>query len=181
MEPVFPVSQEVRGALRFQSYAPQPEVEGVFLRPLKVFRSLEGSFMELLRLRGGEAEGLPLPFEPRQLSVSRAEPGRMNAFHLHPRRHQHELWCALEGTMQVWLVDVREDSPTRGHRRQVVLSGEEPALLHIPSGVAHGFRAGSRGVSFLFASSDSFRLDDPNEGRLPWDFFGADLWAEDRG
>ena len=24
-------------------------------------------------------------------------------------------------------------------------------------------------------------IDDPNEGRLPWDHFGAELWEADRG
>lgn len=181
MEHAFAMSEEVRAALTFQDYHPQPEIEGVYTRPLKVFRSLEGSFMELLRLRDGTVEGLPQPFEPRQLSLSTAAPGRINAFHLHPKRHQHELWCAVQGLLRVWLVDLRVGSPTEGNRRQVVLSGEEPAFVHVPSGVAHGYRAGPQGAMLLYAATDSFNFEDPNEGRLPWDFFGEGLWEEDRG
>lgn len=137
--------------------------------------------MEYLRLGGGQVEGLAATFEARQISVSWAVPGRINAFHIHPKRPQDEVWCVLEGSLLVWLVDLREGSPTKGHRRSFLLSGEAPALLYIPTGVAHGYRAGHQGALLLYAMNDQFNPADPNEGRLPWDFFGADLWADDRG
>ena len=87
----------------------------------------------------------------------------------------------IAGELLVWLVDVRADSPTQGSRRYFLLSGEAPELLFIPSGVAHGYRAGHRGALLLYAMNDQFNPADPNEGRLPWDFFGADLWADDKG
>lgn len=126
-------------------------------------------------------EGLPGPFTPWQLSVSWAAPGRLNAFHLHPRAEQNELWCVLSGQLLVWLVDVRARSVSSGVRRSVILSGEAPTLLMIPSGVAHGFRAGGQGATLLYAVDAQFDPVHPNEGRLPWDFFGPELWAEDRG
>lgn len=171
----------VAEALTFQSYAPGPAIDGVQVVRLRKFRSLEGSFMEHLRLSDGRVEGLEPPFLVRQLSVSRAEPGRVNAFHLHPKRPQEELWCVLEGDLRVWLVDVRGASPTVQQKMSLHLSGEEPVLLRIPAGVAHGYRAGGAGALLLYAASDAFDLADPNEGRLPWDFFGAGLWADDRG
>lgn len=98
--------------------------------------------MEYLRLKDGRVEGFPTPFEARQISLSWAVPGRINAFHLHPKRTQDELWCVVQGALLVWLVDVRADSPTKGTKRSFLLSGEAPSLLYIPSGVAHGYRAG---------------------------------------
>ena len=62
-----------------------------------------------------------------------------------------------------------------------MLSGEQPALLHIPAGVAHGYRAGSDGALLAYALNRQFDADDPNEGRLPWDHFGRELWEDDRG
>ena len=176
-----PCDPEICRQLTFQSYAPPPEIDGVYYQPLTKHRALEGSFMEHLRLTGGEIEGLPRPFTLRQLSVTHAEPGRLNAFHLHPKTAQDELWCVVQGTLLVWLVDVRADSPTRGHRRSALLSAEAPGLLHIPSGVAHGYRAGADGALLLYAMNAQFNLADPNEGRLPWDYFGAELWEENRG
>lgn len=168
-------------ALTFQDYSPQPAIDGVFVAPLTKHRAVDGSFMEYLRLGEGEVEGLETPFEVRQVSLARAAAGRINAFHLHPKEIQNELWTVVDGVMRVWLVDVRADSPTRGVKRQVVLSGEQPALLHIPAGVAHGYKAGPDGALLLYAMDSQFNIDDPNEGRLPWDHFGAELWEEDRG
>lgn len=165
----------------FQDYAPPPAIDGVVQVPLKKHRALEGSFMEHLRVTAGKVEGLPVDFEVRQVSVAFAVPHRINAFHLHPKRVQDELWCVVQGRMLVWLVDLREGSPTQGVARSYLLDGEQPALLYIPSGVAHGYKAGAEGALLLYAMNSQFDLQDPNEGRLPWDFFGTERWEEDRG
>jgi dTDP-4-dehydrorhamnose 3,5-epimerase len=54
-------------------------------------------------------------------------------------------------------------------------------MLHIPSGVAHGYQAGTEGALLVYAMNSQFSLQDSNEGRLPWDYFGSELWEEDRG
>lgn len=172
---------EVTAALTFQTYPAAPEIGGVWTFPLRKLRAENGAFMEVLRLGSDGVEGLPSSFTPRQFSVSWAAPGRLNAFHLHPRAEQNELWCVLSGQLLVWLVDVRAGSQSSGVRRPLVLSGEAPTLLMIPSGVAHGFRAGPQGATLLYAVDAQFDSVHPNEGRLPWDFFGPELWAEDRG
>lgn len=117
----------------------------------------------------------------RQLSASHAAPGRINAFHIHPRCGQNELWTVLQGQLLVWLVDCRADSATAGVRQRVLLNAEEPAQLYIPAGVAHGYRAGADGALLVYAMDQQFDPADPDEGRLPWDHFGAGLWEEDRG
>lgn len=175
------LDEQAQAALSYQNYTALPTIEGVVLQPLKKHHALEGAFLEYLRLSGGEVEGLPLSFETRQISLSWAAPGRINAFHIHPKRIQDELWCVVQGTLLVWLVDLRADSPTKSIRRAYLLSGEAPSLLYIPSGVAHGYRAGHQGALLLYAMNDQFNPADPNEGRLPWDFFGAELWADDKG
>ncbi|MDQ3523288.1 MAG: dTDP-4-dehydrorhamnose 3,5-epimerase family protein [Gemmatimonadota bacterium] len=171
----------VEQSVTFQSYGSGSEVEGVFQHPLRKHVALEGWFMEHLRLAAGEVQGLPFPFTVRQISISRAVPGRVNGFHIHPKRGQDELWCVVDGTLLVWLIDVREGSPTAGNRRKVVLHAEAPSLLHIPTGVAHGYKAGPTGALLVYAMNSQFDVQDPNEGRLPWDFFGAELWEDDRG
>lgn len=175
------LAPEIERMVTFQSYAPQPTIADVIYQPLKKHRALEGWFMEYLRLDQGLTQGAQTPFEVRQVSFSRAVPGRINAFHIHPKEIQDELWCVVDGTLAVWLVDCRADSPTLGVRRRYVLSGEEPALLYIPSGVAHGYKAGPEGGLLVYAMNNQFNLKDPNEGRLPWDHFGAELWEDDRG
>jgi dTDP-4-dehydrorhamnose 3,5-epimerase len=175
------LSSDVTPQVTFQRYDPQPEIDGAFYQPLKKHRAPEGWFMEHLRLSAGKVEGLPVAFEARQVSISRAIPGRLNAFHIHPKTIQDELWCVIEGTLLVWLVDCRAGSPTERVKRQYVLTGEEPGALYIPSGVAHGYKAGPDGALLVYAMDQQFDIRDPNEGRLPWDAFGPELWAEDRG
>lgn len=175
------LASEYAAALQFESYPAQPSIEGVWLQPLRKNRSENGAFMEYLRLGEEGAQNLPSALVPRQISVSWAAGGRVNAFHIHVKEEQNEIWTVLEGQLLVWLVDCREGSPTLGHRRRVVLTGEEPHQLHIPSGVAHGYVAAQNGATLLYTMDAQFNLADPNEGRLPWDFFGAELWQEDRG
>ncbi len=173
------LSAQAQAALTYQDFTPQPLIEGVVYQALKKHRSLEGSFMEYFRISDGKLEGIG--FEPRQISVSWAVSGRINAFHIHPKTVQDELWCVVQGELLIWLADVREGSPTQGNKRSFMLSGEAPGLLLIPSGVAHGYRAGQNGAVLLYAMNSQFNLSDPNEGRLPWDFFGTELWADDKG
>ena len=180
-QPTTRLSPDAAHTLTFQDYPPAADITGVWLHILKKQRSDNGFFMEYARFTGGNVENLPAPFEVRQLSVSRAEAGRVNAFHIHPNEPQNELWTVLDGQLKVWLIDLRAGSPTEGNRRAVILSGEEPVQLHIPAGVAHGYRAGPSGAVLLYSMDQQFNLERPNEGRLPWDFFGPELWAEDRG
>ncbi|HEX7022219.1 MAG TPA: dTDP-4-dehydrorhamnose 3,5-epimerase family protein [Trueperaceae bacterium] len=175
------LSDSVAEALAFQEYPPAMEIEGVWLQPLRKRRGDNGSFMEVLRLDAGGVQNLPEEFTLSQLSVSVAAPGRINAFHIHPRKPQNELWTVIAGLLKVWLVDCRKSCATEGARRAVILSGEEPAQLYIPAGVAHGYRAGQEGATLLYGMDQQFDITKPNEGRLPWDFFGRELWDEDRG
>lgn len=181
MKHAVPLTPAAERGLTFQTYPPGAAIDGVGLTALKKRRSDNGWFMEYLRLEGGRAQGPGEGFELRQLSLSHAAPRRLNAFHVHPKLAQNEVWCVIQGQLLVWLVDCRAGSATAGARRPVVLSGEEPALLSIPAGVAHGYRASDQGALLLYAMDQQFDRDDPNEGRLPWDHFGRELWDEDRG
>lgn len=176
-----PLEPKAAGAVTFQSYDAQPEIAGVVYQPLRKHRDLEGWFMEYLRLAGGALERAPVKFDVRQVSFAKATPGRVNAFHLHAKEVQDELWCVLEGALLVWLVDQRAGSSSLGVKHRCVLNGEEPGLLYIPSGVAHGYKAGPDGALLVYTMNSQFNPQDPNEGRLPWDYFGKELWEEERG
>ncbi|AZI42072.1 dTDP-4-dehydrorhamnose 3,5-epimerase [Deinococcus psychrotolerans] len=168
-------------ALKFESYPAAPQIEGVWFHALKKNRSENGAFMEYLRLGDEGVQGLPGQLTPRQISMSWAAPGRINAFHIHVKEEQNEIWCVVGGQLMIWLVDCRENSPTAGVKRKLVFSGEQPMMVYIPSGVAHGYQASDQGATLIYAMDAQFNLADPNEGRLPWNFFGDDLWAEDMG
>lgn len=172
---------DIEAILSFESYPPAPEIEGVWVQPLRKNRSENGWFMEYVRVAKGHVENVPTPIEIQQISISRADPGRVNAFHIHTKLEQNEIWTVIQGQLMVWLVDCRKDSRTAGVKRKLVLSGEQPMQVYIPAGVAHGYKAGSEGATLVYAMDQQFNLLDPNEGRLPWNFFGLALWEPDRG
>jgi dTDP-4-dehydrorhamnose 3,5-epimerase len=175
------LAPEYSQKLKFETYPTAAQIDGVWLHSLKKNRSENGAFMEYLRLDQNGVQGLPGELVPRQISVSWATPKRINAFHIHVKEEQNEIWCVLQGQLMIWLVDCRDSSPTLGVRRKLVFSGEQPMMVHIPSGVAHGYQAGVQGAILLYAMDAQFDMSDPNEGRLPWNHFGDDLWAEDMG
>jgi dTDP-4-dehydrorhamnose 3,5-epimerase len=172
---------EAQAKLEFESYPPAPQIEGVWLNPLRKNRSENGWFMEYARLVAGTVQNVPSALEIKQISVSNAEPNRINAFHIHTKLEQNEIWTVIQGQLMIWLVDLRDGSRTAGVKRKVILGGEQPMQLYIPSGVAHGYKAGLEGATLLYAMDQQFNLADPNEGRLPWDLFGPELWLENRG
>jgi len=64
-------------------------------------------------------------------------PGYLRANHYHPAGTKDELIRVTRGQYTVYLEDLREDSPTRGMRQEIVLRATEPHMLCVPSGVAH--------------------------------------------
>jgi dTDP-4-dehydrorhamnose 3,5-epimerase len=53
--------------------------------------------------------------------------------------------------------------------------------VYIPAGVAHGYKASGEGATLVYAMDQQFNLENPNEGRLPWNTIGADIWSDDLG
>ena len=71
--------------------------------------------MEYLRLTDGAVvEVCPRLLTLDMISFSGAIPNRINAFLIHPKKIQDELWCVVEGTLMVWLVDCRGSLPHPG-------------------------------------------------------------------
>jgi dTDP-4-dehydrorhamnose 3,5-epimerase len=169
-------------AFAVQDYAAAPEIEGVQVVDLKRFVDDGGSFTELGRLTQGALAALP-GFECRQVNYSEMDPGVIKAFHLH--RRQTDVWFVPPGDkMLVVLLDVRAGSKSRGAQRRLVLGDGHSRLLRIPPGVAHGVKnlGAARGrIVYLVDVQFSADPDQTEEGRLPWDFAGADIWDVARG
>jgi dTDP-4-dehydrorhamnose 3,5-epimerase-like enzyme len=82
------------------------------------------------------------------------------------------------------LLDLREGSSTRDVRRRMVLGDGASRLVLIPPGVAHGVKnlAAARGRIIYFVDAQfSPAPDQCDEGRVPWDFAGPDIWDVTRG
>ena len=176
------LSPDAKRAFKLQSYAPGPRIEGVEVVELARHHDDGGAMTELARLSEGRIQ-MPAGFIVRQVNYSELEPGVIKAFHLHVR--QTDVWYVPPGDrMLIVLLDVRQGSPTERARMRFVLGDGASRLLRIPPGVAHGVRnvgpASGRIVYFtdLHFSAEPSSCD---EGRLPWDFAGAEVWDLTRG
>jgi dTDP-4-dehydrorhamnose 3,5-epimerase len=165
-----------------QDYSPRRMIEGVELHKLNWFHDDGSAFTELGRFDDGAHLGLE-DFTLRQLNYSLIEPGTVKAFHLH--RHQTDVWYVPpHDRVLVVLGDVRAGSPTVGMTMRLALGGGGNDLLRIPPEVAHGARnIGTETARILYFTDRHFNPDaeETDEGRLPWDFFGAEIWEIERG
>jgi dTDP-4-dehydrorhamnose 3,5-epimerase len=176
------LTRDAKQAFQLQAYGAAPTIEGVVLVPLTRHADDGGSMTELARLTDGHPSALA-DFSVRQVNYSEVAPGAIKAFHLHG--HQTDVWYSPPSDrMLVVLLDVRQGSRTEGVRMRLMLGDGSSRLLRIPPGVAHGVRnlgpASGRIIYFtdLHFSADPSSCD---EGRLPWDFAGADVWEVTRG
>ena len=134
-----------------------------------------GFFMEVLR----DDDELLKRFG--QASLSKTYPGVVKAFHYHER--QDDLWFFPCGNAQVVLHDLRENSPTKGETNVFYMGEDNPILLVIPIGVAHGYRVlGSEPAIIMYFTTESYDPKDPDEKRLLWNdpAIGFDWTTENR-
>src|SRR6059036_2684255 len=176
------LSPEAKRAFQLQSYTPAQAIEGVEIVELKRFGDDGGNFTELVRANEGRAEALR-DFTVHQVNYSEVEPGVIKAFHVHTR--QTDVWFVPPSDrMLVVLLDVRKGSRTEGARQRVVLGNGASRLLLIPAGVAHGVRNLADRTGRIVYFTDLHFSPEPatcDEGRLPWDFAGKDVWEVTRG
>lgn len=118
--------------------------------------------MELLRAEDAFFTGFG------QASQSMSYPGVIKAFHYH--KHQDDIWHFPVGNAQIVLHDLRMDSSTYGETEVHYLGEENPCLLFIPRGVAHGYRVlGQTPAVILYFTNTSYNPDAPDEYRIPYD------------
>jgi dTDP-4-dehydrorhamnose 3,5-epimerase len=179
---VIPLGADAAKAFSVQDYTPAPPIAGVEIAELRRFADDGGALTELGRLTGGAHGAFP-GFEVRQVNYSEMDPGVIKAFHLHMR--QTDVWFVPPSDkMLLVLLDVREGSPTGNVQGRIVLGDGASRMVRIPPGVAHGVRnlAATRGRIIYFV--DTHFSPDPaqcDEGRLPWDHVGAEIWEPVRG
>ena len=173
---------DAKRAFHVQTYGAAPAIDGVRVVELTRHADDGGSMTELARLTDGRAAGLD-GFTVRQVNYSEMAPGAIKAFHLHAR--QTDVWYVPPSDrMLVVLLDVRKGSRTEGARQRVMLGHGASRLLLIPPGVAHGVRNLGETTGRLVYLVDLHFSTEPaacDEGRLPWDFAGADVWETTRG
>ena len=176
------LTPSAKRAFQTQSYGPAPSIEGVEIVELKRFSDDGGSMTELGRLTNGAPQAFR-GFEVRQINYSEIEAGAIKAFHLHQR--QTDIWYVPPSDrMLLVLIDVRQGLKTEGTRVRLMLGAGGSRLVRIPPGVAHGVKNMASSTGRVIYFTDVHFSAEPSmcdEGRLPWDYAGAEIWDVVRG
>lgn len=135
--------------------------QGVSVRALVPHEDDRGAFTEIFR------EEWELDIAPLQWNAVRSEAGTLRGVHLHLRHGDYLVVVA--GRATIGLHDMRPGSPTGGTVTTVEMTGENPAGITIPVGVAHGFYFHEPSlhiyaVTHYFDPADELgcRFDDPD-------------------
>lgn len=136
-------------------------IEGVIKKKIVKHPDDRGFFAELVRDDDHILERFG------QASWSMSYPGVIKAFHYHEK--QDDLWFFPTGHAQVVLYDLRKGSPTKGETNVFYMGEDQPILLLIPKGVAHGYRVlGQTPATIIYFTTESYDSRNPDEKRIPW-------------
>ena len=175
-------SPQAKRVFEIQAYAPRQPIDDVQIVDLTRHQDDGGSMTELARLVDGTPKALA-GFTLRQINFSEVEPGAIKAFHLHTR--QTDVWFVPPSDrVLLVLIDVRQGSRTESATMRFVLGGGASRLVRIPPGVAHGARNLGTATGRIVYFTDVHFSPEPSdcdEGRLPWDYLGGDVWDMVRG
>jgi dTDP-4-dehydrorhamnose 3,5-epimerase len=138
------------------------KIHDVVIKKLITYSDDRGYFREILR----EDDNLLKKFG--QTSFTKTYPGVIKAFHWH--NDQDDLWYVADGMARVVLYDRRPDSPSCG-QTQVIYAGEDnPVLILIPTGIAHGYQVlGPKPVLLFYHVTANYDPANPDEERIPFD------------
>ena len=137
-----------------------PTIQDVVFKSLETHRDERGFFRELVRVTDAFFG------EFGQWSHSIMYPGVIKAWHFH--RRQTDWWYVSHGVLKAALHDLREDSSTFRVTQDFLMGDQqEPIVVAIPPGVAHGCKILSGPAGLFYLTSTVF--DPEDEGRLPHD------------
>ena len=137
-------------------------INDVKIKQIKRHFDDRGCFSEILKF------GEETFKEIKQTSYTETYPGIIKAFHWHKK--QYDIWFPVKGNIQIVLYDLRGESSTKGET-QVIFAGENnPILVLIPPGVAHGYRVlGNQIAGLFYHTSEAYDQKSPDEQRIPFD------------
>ncbi len=131
------------------------EIPDIILVEPMVFPDNRGFFAELYKRTDFLTGGVPHDFV--QVSLSRSRRGVVRGLHYQLKpMEQGKLVTVVKGRVVDVAVDVRRGSPWFGKYVMIELSADNPRLLWIPPGFAHGFQALEDDTLFLYLQTKEY-------------------------
>lgn len=138
------------------------EIPGLGLRESQIHLDSRGGFTKLW---DGAVEDV---VASQICTASNTRRGTIRGLHLQtpPRAERKLVWC-LAGTIWDVVVDARPESATYGDWTAVELAAEQPRVLDIPRGLAHGYQTLTDGALVGYVIDGTY---EPQHARtLAWD------------
>ncbi len=137
-------------------------INGVIIKQIKRWADDRGFFAEIAKF------GEETFKEIKQTSYTETYPGVIKAFHWHKK--QYDIWFPVSGNIEIVLYDVRKDSSTKNETQVIYAGQNNPLLILIPPGVAHGYRVlGNQTAGLFYHTSEAYNAENPDEQRIPFD------------
>ncbi len=149
-------------------------IEGVKVRPARIFPDERGRLGEILRADDEMFEKFG------QVYFTTTYPGVVKAWHWHKKQTDH--FYVAKGIVKIALYDMRDNSKTKGCVNQVYLGEHCPAVLKIPPGTCHGWMGTGQDEAYIinvvtevynYSQPDEFRIH-PHDNDIPYDWTRKD-------
>ena len=138
------------------------QIDGVWVKDLRVIPDERGRLMEILRRddEGFERFG--------QVYLSTTYPGVVKGWHLH--KVQDDFFACVRGMVKLVIYDAREDSPTHGMLEEYFIGDHNQQLVKVPAGTYHGWKCISGEEALVInIPSEPYDYQNPDEHRADWD------------
>lgn len=151
-----------------------PKIEGVYYKKLNTRLDGRGDLTELWSRPWAQKENIEKTVE--HVYFNTTNEGVLKAWHVHESTISQ--YTCVDGKLQVVLVDVRENSKTRGMVDQFVIGSKNPSYIRIPAGVLKGWKSlcGESIIINLLTSADV-----SDNYKYPWDTILTDIWEPRNG
>jgi dTDP-4-dehydrorhamnose 3,5-epimerase/CDP-3, 6-dideoxy-D-glycero-D-glycero-4-hexulose-5-epimerase len=143
---------------------------GARLVSLRRLGDLRGTFVKTYARSVFDANGEPFDLREEFYSFSHKDVIRGMHFQLPPHDHVKLVYCPVGAVLDV--LGDRRRGAGQGQIASLVLSEDEPSMLVIPKGVAHGFKA-LRDNSLMIYKTSTEHAPSQDAG-IHWDSFGFD-------
>jgi dTDP-4-dehydrorhamnose 3,5-epimerase len=134
------------------------------------FQDKRGIFVKTFSRGFYQKHGVNADWHEEFYSVSDKDVVRGMHFQVPPKDHFKLIYCANGAVIDV-LLDLRK-GPGYGKVAHVKLESDQPAVIVMPPGIAHGFRSLADNTLMVYKTSTEYSVD--HDAGIRWDSFGFD-------
>lgn len=142
---------------------------------LNKFKDKRGSFVKVLNKDFFYKNGLEADCVESYYSISKKNVIRGMHFQIPPAEHT-KLVYVNHGCILDVILDIRKNSPTFGKHFKIKISAENPILVYIPVGCAHGFLSLENNTMVTYLQTSVY--DEASDHGIKFDSFGVNWNVE---